>query len=83
MRGWGGGGAGAGRERGGGGASAGCHCVCAALGRSRTRLPTHLPRLSPLPGAPLLITSYNADEAEADEEELGAMGLRQPLTPDP
>jgi hypothetical protein len=36
---------------------------------------THPPRISPLAGAPLLITSYNADEAEADEEELGAMGV--------
>ena len=39
---------------------------------------THLPRISPLPGAPLLITSYNADEAEADEEELGAMDVANP-----
>ena len=31
-----------------------------------------------LPGAPLLITSYNADEAEADEEELGASGSPHP-----
>ena len=35
----------------------------------------HLPRPLSAAGAPLLITSYNADEADADEEALGAMGV--------